>query len=187
MPSRCGEGALTAPQAPNPEDRCLGGPNARRGPARQPPAGKAPASPRRLPAHGRTNASAHTHTRTHTHNKRKPCEPRAEVWSRRSGQRLPRPHRSAPGPHSLERSGGAVGARIVAARGPRPSSARPHSRAVPAAARREALGPTPARLCVAAPPADKPSDGNIPPERLTDPAWAPKAQGTERLPIYRVF
>lgn len=49
-----------------------------------------------------------------------------------------------------------------------------------------APGPPRERLRHAAPPADKPSAGEIPHARLSDRAWAPKAQGTGGLPTCRV-
>lgn len=116
LPSRWGQGALTAPRAPTRKTGVWEAPPPAEAPgAPATRAGKAPASPRSSAASLHTGALTHAraHSHTYTHNKRKTCEPRAEV---RCAQEVP-----PPGPHRAARGlltcwSSSVGARIPAAR-----------------------------------------------------------------------
>lgn len=110
-------GALPAPRAST-RKTGAGGPATGRGT----PASKAPASRRSSAASLHKGALTHARalSHTYTHNKRKPCEPRAEVhWGRSGKPLLPAPTaRSARPAHLLERP----------RRGPRARSASPTAR-----------------------------------------------------------
>lgn len=118
LPSRWGQGALTAPRAPTRKPGVWEAPPPAEAPgAPATEAGKAPAAPRSSAASLHTGALAHAraHSHTYTHNKRETREPRAEVWCAQESS-SPGPHRAAPG--LLTYWSSPVGARIPAARGP---------------------------------------------------------------------
>lgn len=149
---------------PDPEDGHLGSPTARRGPGSAARAGKAPTARRCSAASLHTGTLTHARTLTHTyaHNKRKPCEPRAEV-----GRALP--GAPPPGPGLLTEGGASAGR---ARKSPRPSRPAPRGRAARNAAPRRRSARCPAER------------RQIPPVRLSDPAWAPCFPGLTITPPY---
>ena len=96
--------AISLRRGPRPGRRASGRPRRPpRHPGRQSPGFSAPPPPPCTRAHSRTRA----HTHTYTHNKRKPCEPRAEVrWGRSRKLLLPAPTAQPARPaHLLKRPG----------------------------------------------------------------------------------
>lgn len=122
-----GEGARTAPRAPTRKTGVCKAPPPAKARARQPPQQEKPQlrGPPPPPPCPRAHSRARAHSHSRTHNKRKRCEPRAELCSGAQGSPSSRPPRAAPGllaRWSAPR--GPEGARIPEARVPpaRPAS-----------------------------------------------------------------
>lgn len=168
-----GAGALPAPRPPTRKTGAGRPRHPRRWPGRQTPASRRSAAAS-LHKGALTHARAHSHT--YTHNKRKPCEPRAEVrWGRSGKPLLPAPTaRPARPAHLLKRPRRGPGARSAA------PPARLCSACLAGGGDGGGSGPTSAQPRAAAPPTARRSAGRNPPVRPSEPAQARDCRGFSR-------